>query len=87
MPITDELDLHTFRPSEVADLLDDYLSECLRMGIHTVRIIHGKGSGTQRKRVQAILNRHPLVLRWRSAPAEAGGWGATMAELKSAAEG
>jgi dsDNA-specific endonuclease/ATPase MutS2 len=36
--------------------------------------------------VQAILERHPLVLLWRSAPAEAGGWGATVAELKSASE-
>jgi dsDNA-specific endonuclease/ATPase MutS2 len=86
MPITDELDLHTFRPAEVPDLLDDYLGECVRLGIGKVRIIHGKGSGTLRKRVQAILERHPLVLLWRSAPAEAGGWGATVAELKCASE-
>ncbi len=84
MPITDELDLHTFRPAEVGDLLDDYLGECVRLGIGRVRIIHGKGSGTQRRRVQAILDRHPLVARWESAPAEAGGWGATLAKLKLA---
>jgi dsDNA-specific endonuclease/ATPase MutS2 len=82
MTITDELDLHTFRPAEVPDLLDDYLGECLRLGIGRVRIIHGKGSGTLAKRVQAILNRHHLVLSWRPAPAEAGGWGATLVELK-----
>jgi len=82
MPITDELDLHTFRPAEVADLLDDYLEECVRLGIGRVRIIHGKGSGKQRRRVQAILEKHPLVAHWKSAPAEAGGWGATLAELK-----
>jgi dsDNA-specific endonuclease/ATPase MutS2 len=87
MPITDELDLHTFRPADIPDLLDDYLEACVRLGVSPVRIIHGKGSGTQRKRVQAILDRHPLVVRWRSAPAEAGGWGATLAELKTAAAG
>ena len=81
MPITDELDLHTFRPADLPDLLDDYISECLRLGIRTVRIIHGKGRGVQRKRVQAILERHPSVRAWRPAPAEAGGWGATLAEL------
>jgi DNA-nicking Smr family endonuclease len=82
MPITDELDLHTFRPAEVPDLLDDYLGECRRLGILKVRIIHGKGSGTLGKRVQALLDSHPLVASWQSAPPEAGGWGATLAELK-----
>lgn len=82
MPITDVLDLHTFHPADIPDLLDDYLEECVRLGLSPVRIIHGKGSGIQRKRVQAILDRHPLVVRWQSAPAEAGGWGATLAELK-----
>jgi DNA mismatch repair protein MutS2 len=54
----------------------------VRLGIGRVRIIHGKGSGKQRRRVQAILDRHPLVERWESAPTEAGGWGATLARLK-----
>jgi dsDNA-specific endonuclease/ATPase MutS2 len=87
MPITDELDLHTFRPADIPDLLDDYLEECVRLGLSRVRIIHGKGSGAQRKRVQALLDSHPLVARWQSAPAEAGGWGATVAELKTANAG
>lgn len=82
MPISDELDLHTFRPAEVADLLDDYLTECARLGIGRVRIIHGKGSGKLRRRVQAILDRLPLVASWQPAPVEAGGWGATLVELK-----
>ncbi|MEJ2639359.1 MAG: Smr/MutS family protein [Desulfosarcinaceae bacterium] len=84
MPITDVLDLHTFHPADIPDLLDDYLKACVRLGLSPVRIIHGKGSGIQRKRVQAILDRHPLVVRWQSAPAEAGGWGATLAELNIA---
>jgi DNA-nicking Smr family endonuclease len=80
-PITDELDLHTFRPSEVSDLLDDYFSECIARKIFSVRVIHGKGTGALKKRVQAILARHPLVAGYSDAPPEAGGWGATRVAL------
>ncbi len=80
-PITDVLDLHTFRPSEVSDLLDDYFAECLVRGIFSVRVIHGKGTGALKKRVRAILEKHPLVVACSDAPAQAGGWGATCVEL------
>lgn len=83
IPITDELDLHTFRPSEVGPLLDDYLEACLEKGIATVRIIHGKGTGKLRKRVHTVLERHRLVDRFSMAGPEAGGWGATRVWLKS----
>ena len=80
--ITDVIDLHTFRPQELPDLLEDYLGECVRLGFRSVRIIHGKGSGTQKRRVQAMLRRNPLVRGFTDAPPEAGGWGATVVELK-----
>ena len=81
LPIEDVLDLHTFRPQDIPDLLEDYLTECLRSAIYSVRIIHGKGKGVQKKRVQGILNNNPMVASFRDAPAEAGGWGATVVEL------
>ncbi len=81
IPITGELDLHTFRPAEVSDLLDDYFDECIARGIASVRIIHGKGTGALKKRVRAILDRHPLVKTYTDAPSDAGGWGATCVEL------
>jgi len=59
--ISRELDLHTFRPREYPALLDDYLEEALNLGYRTVRIIHGRGIGFQRKRVQELLKNHPLV--------------------------
>ncbi|MCF8078759.1 MAG: Smr/MutS family protein [Desulfobacterales bacterium] len=83
-PISDELDLHTFRPSEVSDLLDDYFDECLARGIFSVRVIHGKGTGALKKRVRTILEKHPLVASYSDAPPEAGGWGATRVELTGA---
>jgi DNA-nicking Smr family endonuclease len=81
IPITNELDLHTFRASEVSDLLDDYFAECRARGIFSVRVIHGKGSGALKKRVRSILGKHPLVKSCTDAPPHAGGWGATCVEL------
>ena len=82
-PIQDVLDLHTFLPAEIVDLLDDYLAACQVEGIFSVRIIHGKGRGVLRQRVLSHLKRHPLVKSFRTAPAEAGGWGATLVELNT----
>ncbi len=82
IPITDELDLHTFRPEEVKNLLDDYFEACLEKRIYSVRIIHGKGKGILKKRVQSILSSHRLVKRYSDAPPNAGGWGATRVWLK-----
>ena len=82
IPITDELDLHTFRPQEVNALIGDYLEACLEKGIYSVRIIHGKGTGVLKKRVVAILAQHRLVEHFSDAPPEAGGWGATRVWLR-----
>lgn len=80
-PITDVLDLHTFKPKEIADLIDDYLAVCREKAIYEVRIIHGKGTGTLRRRVHRILSRHSHVVSFKLAPPEAGGWGATIVRL------
>ena len=81
VPIEDCLDLHTFRPRDIPDLLEDYLAECLKAGLYSVRIIHGKGKGVQKRRVQGLLQKNPLVSSYKDAPPEAGGWGATLVEL------
>jgi DNA-nicking Smr family endonuclease len=59
LPIDGVLDLHTFQPREIKDLVPDYLAECRSRGILRVRIIHGKGIGNLRRTVHAILSRHP----------------------------
>ena len=82
MPIEDILDLHTFKPDEVPDLLVDYFSACIDAGIYSIRIVHGKGRGILNKRVQGLLKKNPLVESYRNAPLQAGGWGATLVELK-----
>ena len=79
--ISDELDLHTFRPSELGELIPDYIELCLHKDIFRLRIIHGKGIGTLRETVHALLKRDSRVLRFELAGQEEGGWGATIAWL------
>jgi DNA-nicking Smr family endonuclease len=82
LPIDGVLDLHTFRPREVKDLMPDYLAECRARGLLDVRIIHGKGTGNLRRIVHTILARSPEVVSFRLAMEDAGGWGATLVILK-----
>ena len=81
IPITDELDLHTFRPRDVKDLVPHYLGECRERDILTVRVIHGKGSGTLRETVHALLRKLPFVVDFSLADEASGGWGATRVRL------
>ena len=79
--ISDELDLHTFRPSELSELIPDYIGLCLQRDILRIRIIHGKGIGTLRETVHGLLRKDSRVLRFELAGQGEGGWGATIAWL------
>lgn len=80
-PISDELDLHTFRPKEVKELLPDYFELCLEKGITRVRVIHGKGTGALRELVHAQLRKITCVKSFELCDQTGGGWGATRVEL------
>lgn len=82
LEITGALDLHTFVPSEVKELVPDYLDLCVERGISEVRIIHGKGTGVLRRVVHAALDRHPRVVSYRLGGRYEGGWGATLVILR-----
>lgn len=82
IPINGELDLHTFRPSDIKDLLEDYFEACQEKGLKQVRVIHGKGIGTLRETVHAQLRQSERVQAFRLGDERSGSWGATLVELK-----
>jgi dsDNA-specific endonuclease/ATPase MutS2 len=82
IPVTDIFDLHTVPPRDVKDVVEAYLEEAHALGLKALRIIHGRGIGVQREIVRAVLARTEFVLDFHDAPAEAGGWGATVVTLR-----
>jgi dsDNA-specific endonuclease/ATPase MutS2 len=77
----DPLDLHQFRPSDVKDLVPDFLDDAAGRGYAEVKIIHGKGTGTLRRTVHALLERHPRVASFRLSDGGSA-WGATIVVLR-----
>lgn len=82
IPITDVFDLHTIGPCDTRAAVEAYLEEAHRLGLTAIRIIHGRGIGVQREMVRSILSRTSYVVHFTDAPAEAGGWGATVVTLR-----
>lgn len=82
IPITGELDLHTFRPEDLGELIPAYLEACAARGLRQVRIVHGKGTSTLRTTVQHLLQRSPLVVSFRAGDETSGSWGATLVTLR-----
>ncbi len=82
IPVTDVFDLHSMPPREVQAVVEAYLEEAHRLGLKSVRIVHGRGIGVQREIVRGVLARTSFVTSFGDAPPEAGGWGATLATLR-----
>jgi dsDNA-specific endonuclease/ATPase MutS2 len=82
IPITDTFDLHTIAPRDVKAVVEAYVEEAHTLGLTALRIIHGRGIGVQREIVRAVLSRTEFVVGYGDAPAEAGGWGATIVTLR-----
>jgi len=82
IPITDVFDLHSVPPRDVRPIVEEYLMEAHRLGFKALRIIHGRGIGVQREIVRSLLARTAFVESFSDAPAEAGGWGATIVTLR-----
>ncbi len=82
VPVTDSIDLHTFPPRDIPEIVAGYLDEAAALGFREVRLIHGKGTGFQRERVRQVLAMHPRVEWFGDAPAGRGHWGATLVRLR-----
>jgi DNA-nicking Smr family endonuclease len=85
IPITGELDLHAFAPRDVPSVVTEYVATCQRHNILALRLVHGKGKGVQRAVVWRVLRGLAAVASFGDAPAERGGFGATVVTLHSCA--
>lgn len=82
IPITDVFDLHSVPPRDARAVVEEYLEEAHKLGFKALRIIHGRGIGAQREMVRRVLASKDFVTEFADAPAEAGGWGATIVTLR-----
>ncbi len=81
-PAMYELDLRGMLADEAESALEKYLSDCTLSGWKTVRIIHGKGTGALRARVQEVLKRSTGIKSFRYGRPEEGEFGVTIVELE-----
>lgn len=86
LDVTDVLDLHSFPPRDVAELVRDWLDLTYESGFRKLRIVHGRGIGVQRRIVRSILEKDPRVVAFADAPSGEGGWGATRVEMSDPGE-
>ena len=68
LPIEDVLGLHPFAPADIPSVVDEYLRAAHQAGLRDVRLIHGRGIGVQRARVQHVVRDHPFVVSFADAP-------------------
>jgi DNA-nicking Smr family endonuclease len=83
IPLTGELDMHPFRPSEIPSLVEEYVRACRERGILRLRLAHGRGRGVQRAAVRRVLASMPEVVSFSDAEPQSGGWGATVVLVRA----
>ena len=86
LPLDGLLDLHAFSPRDVGSLVPEWIEASHAAGLRALRIVHGKGTGSLRRSVEALLARHPLVAGFGPAGEADGGWGATLVTLRDMAQ-
>lgn len=77
-----EVDLRGLRADEVEGALLPAVDGALVAGLPTLRIIHGKGTGTLRNVVRALLDSDPRISAYRAGEAREGGTGVTVIEFE-----
>ena len=76
-----EVDLRGMDSVEAICVLERYLDEAMRSNLQSVRIIHGKGTGTLRAAVQQSLRKNKFVKKFRLGVYGEGEDGVTIAEF------
>ena len=79
--MSQEIDLRGMDAIEAVCVLDRFLDDAMRNNLQTVRIIHGKGTGTLRAAVQEDLRRNKYIKKFRLGAYGEGEDGVTIAEF------
>ncbi len=79
--MSSEIDLRGMDSVEAICVLERYMDEAMRANLPTVRIIHGKGTGTLRTAVQQALRKNKFVKKFRLGVYGEGEDGVTIAEF------
>jgi len=77
-----QLDVRGQRAEAARAAVRAHVDEAAMVGLETVRIVHGRGTGALRVAIREELDRHPLVARSELAGPDDGGDGATIATLR-----
>jgi len=80
--ISKEIDVRGKLAEEAIHEIDKYLEDANLVGIDSVRIIHGKGTGALRKAVRSYLQNHRYVESFQDGAREEGGYGVTVVKLR-----
>ena len=76
-----ELRIRHLTVDEALFRLDKYLDDAFMAGLPSVRIVHGKGTGTLKRAVHKVLAKHPLVKSFRLGDYGEGDYGVTIVEM------
>jgi len=77
-----ELDVRGARLSDAIDIVSKYVDDALMVGIGSVRIIHGKGTGVPRDEIQKYLRTVPGVASASDEDLRLGGTGVTIVSFE-----
>lgn len=75
-----ELDIRGERLSDALDIVVHYIDDAIMLGMGSVRIIHGKGTGVLREEIQKYLRTIPGIVA-RDEDIRQGGTGVTIVEI------
>ncbi|MBM4415438.1 MAG: hypothetical protein FJ035_04105, partial [Chloroflexi bacterium] len=84
-PVADEIEVRGQTLDEALPRVETFLDHAARVGKSRVLVIHGKGTGTLRRAVRELFDRHPLVTGYETAGRTEGGEGVTAVFLAATA--
>ena len=79
--VRQDLDMRGMTGDEALPLVDKFIDDAVLSGLHSIDIIHGKGTGALRKKIIDFLGTHSRVKSQRMGEWNEGGFGATVVEL------